>query len=156
EEAKEPPIQKPPLIVELGSKLWGPATLIGKECRFGADQSKVIDPRKGAWFDFATNEGGFIKDLMKKVEAAATHTDTPPLVCVDISKWIGAPVPQREWAVLNRVPAKNVTVLSGTGGIGKTILAQQLAASTVLSREWFGVVPEQGPVIFVSGEEDEE
>jgi AAA domain len=47
----------------------------------------------------------------------------PPLEYVDISKWINAPVPQRRWAVLNRIPAKNVTVLSGTGGTGKTIIA---------------------------------
>jgi len=139
-----------------GSKLWGPATLSGNEYRFGLDQSKVIDPRKGAWFDFATNEGGFIRDLMKKLNAAANHADTPPITYVNIAKWIKARVPQREWAVLNRIPAKNVTVLSGTGGIGKTILAMQLAAAAVLDREWFGVTPEQGPVIFVSGEEDEE
>src|SRR5262249_27055801 len=107
------PKQKLPLLVELGSKLWGPATLSGNEYRFGVDQSKVIDQRRGAWFDFATNEGGFIKDLMKNLNAAANHVDTPPLVCVDISKWIDAAVPQREWAVLNRIPAKNVTVLSG-------------------------------------------
>ena len=145
-----------PLIVELGSKLWGPATKVGNEYRVGADQSKVIDPRKGCWFDFATNEGGFIKDLMKKVTAAANHTDVPPITYVNIAEWIGAPVPQRQWAVLNRVPARNVTVLSGTGGIGKTILAQQLAAATVLGSDWFGVIPDQGPVIFLSGEEDEE
>jgi RecA-family ATPase len=157
EEAKEPPSQKQPLIIELGSKLWGPVTLSNdKEYRFGVDQSKVIDPRKGAWFDFATNEGGFLKDLMKKVNAAANRTNTPPITYVEISKWIGAPVPLREWAVLNRVPARNVTVLSGTGGIGKTILAMMLAAAVVLNREWFGVIPDQGAVIFVSGEEDEQ
>ena len=60
--------KKLPLIVELGSRLWGPATANGKEYRFGVDQSKVIDPTKGAWFDFATNRGGYLKDLMKKVE----------------------------------------------------------------------------------------
>jgi RecA-family ATPase len=146
---------KPPLIIELGSRLWGPPTKTGNEYRFGMDQSKVIDLRKGYWFDFATNEGGGIRELMKKVNTAANHTNIPPITYVDISKWIGAPVPQRLWAVLNRVPATNVTVLSGTGGIGKTILAMMLAASTILSREWFGVIPDQGPVIFVSGEEDE-
>jgi len=149
-------LSMPPLIVELGMKLWGPATLMnGKEYRFGADQSKVIDQRRGAWFDFTINKGGYIKDLMKQVEAIATQAPTP-LVYVDIAKWIGAPVPLRDWAVLNRVPARNVTVLSGTGGIGKTILAMQLAAAVVLNREWFGVIPDQGPVTFVSGEEDEQ
>jgi RecA-family ATPase len=80
----------------------------------------------------------------------------PLLDYVDISKWIGAPVPVREWAALNRIPARNVTVLSGTGGIGKTILAMMLAAAIVLARDWFGIMPEPGPVMFWSGEEPEE
>ena len=79
-----------------------------------------------------------------------------PLVYVDISKWINAPVPTRRWAVLNRIPAKNVTILSGTGGTGKTIIAMQLAAAIVLGRDWFRTLPERGPVIFLSCEEDEE
>ena len=79
-----------------------------------------------------------------------------PLVYVDISKWSDAPVPRRRWAVLNRIPAKNVTVLSGTGGTGKTIIAMQLAVAIVLGLDWFGVLPEHGPVIFLSGEEDTE
>jgi putative DNA primase/helicase len=64
-----PPGKKPSLIVELGARLWGPATVNGQEYRFGVDQSKVIDPRKGVWFDFTTNKGGHIRDLMKKVAA---------------------------------------------------------------------------------------
>ena len=68
--AKQDTKKKLPWIVELGSKLWGAATLNGKEYRFGEDQSKVIDPGKGMWFDFATNKGGGLKDLMKKVEMA--------------------------------------------------------------------------------------
>jgi hypothetical protein len=74
-----------PLIVELGSKLWGPATANGKDYRFGADQSKVVDPIKSNWFDFAVNKGGHIRDLMKKVETEAnrkqTNTDDVVLVC---------------------------------------------------------------------------
>src|SRR5262249_36479835 len=73
---KPTPIPKLPLVVELGSKLWGPATPIGKEYRFGADQSKVIDLRRNIWFDFETNEGGFIKELMKKVETATPEPGT--------------------------------------------------------------------------------
>jgi putative DNA primase/helicase len=67
------PANKLPWMVELGSKLWGTATLYGKEYRFGEDQSKVIDPIKGMWFDFAANKGGYLKDLIKKVAAAATR-----------------------------------------------------------------------------------
>src|SRR5262245_9054290 len=73
-----------------------------------------------------------------------------------MSKWIDAPVPRREWVVLNRIPAKNVTMLSGTGGTGKSIIALQLAAAIVLGRDWFGTMPEQGPVIYLSAEDDAE
>jgi putative DNA primase/helicase len=73
------------MIVELGSRLWGPATVNGNEYRFGEDQSKVIDPRKGTWFDFTTNKGGYIKELMKKVETTAhrkqPNADDVVLVC---------------------------------------------------------------------------
>jgi RecA-family ATPase len=101
-------------------------------------------------------------------EPAHTHTlgtDAPrqasggaeqPLVYVDISKWINAQVPKRRWAVLNRIPANNVTVLSGTGGIGKTIAAMLLAVAIVLARDWFRTMPEPGPVMFLSGEEPAE
>jgi hypothetical protein len=59
-----------------------------------------------------------------------------PLVYVDISKWINAPVPQRRWAVLNRIPAKNTTVLSGTGGTGKnaTPLAAEACAHAMRAK----------------------
>ena len=77
--------KKLPWIVELGSKLWGAATQIGKEYRFGADQSKVIDPVKGMWFDFATNKGGGLRDLMKKVadggKPRAPNADDVVVVC---------------------------------------------------------------------------
>jgi RecA-family ATPase len=95
---------------------------------------------------------GKVKDL----ELEQQEPPPEPLVFVDIAKWINTPVPKRRWAVLNRIPAKNVTVLSGTGGTGKTIIAMQLAAATVLGRDWFGALPEPGPVIFLSGEEDAE
>src|SRR5262249_40527742 len=63
----------------------GPATANGKEYRFGADQSKVVDPIKGNWFDFATNKGGHIRELMKKLETETNrkqpNTDDIVLVC---------------------------------------------------------------------------
>jgi AAA domain len=46
-----------------------------------------------------------------------------------VATWHGTVVPEREWTVLNRVPAKNVTLMSGDGGVGKTILALHLCAA---------------------------
>src|SRR5262249_22302849 len=46
------PTPQTSLPIELGSKLWGPPTLVGiKEYRFGADYSKVVDLRRNIWFD---------------------------------------------------------------------------------------------------------
>jgi hypothetical protein len=79
-----PPGEKLLLVVELGSKLWGSPTTNGREYRFGADQSKVIDPIKGMWFDHTTNKGGNLRELIKKVEVASrgqSNADDVVLVC---------------------------------------------------------------------------
>jgi len=51
--------------------------------------------------------------------------------------------------------ANNVTLLSGEGGIGKSLLLLQLSVAHVLGRDWIGYVPESGPVLYFSCEEDE-
>jgi hypothetical protein len=120
---QSPPKNKLPLIAELGSKLWGPATLNGKEYRFGPDQSKVVDPRKGAWFNFATNEGGFLKDLMKKLETTQTspngswqfHDETPAA--------------QTSWLLKNLLPETGSGLMAGQWGTFKTTAALEISVS---------------------------
>ena len=57
-----------------------------------------------------------------------------------------------------RIPAVNVSLLTGQGGVGKTLLMQQLAVATVLgsTKGWIGEMPEQGPVLFITAEDDED
>jgi hypothetical protein len=40
-------------------------------------------------------------------------------------------MPKREWTVENRIPARTVTLLSGDGGVGKTILGLHLSTATL-------------------------
>jgi RecA-family ATPase len=63
-------------------------------------------------------------------------------------------VPERPWAVRDRIPLNNVTLFSGEGAIGKTILSLQLAVATVLGRDWLKALPEPGPVVAVCCEDD--
>ena len=63
-------------------------------------------------------------------------------------------MPQRDWAVKDRIARRNVTLLSGEGGVGKSILILQLAAAHVLGRDWFGTLPEPGPVLYLNAEDD--
>ncbi len=61
----------------------------------------------------------------------------PPLI--DPTKWAGKEIPQREWVIENWIPMNYVTALYGDGGLGKTLLAQQLLTSIATGREWLGL-----------------
>jgi RecA-family ATPase len=78
----------------------------------------------------------------------------PALNFVDMSNWDEIPVPEREWAVRNRIPIRQVTINSGEGAVGKSIVELQLAAAHVLGRDWLGSMPAPGPAIYLGAEDD--
>jgi len=65
-------------------------------------------------------------------------------------------VPERQWTVRDRIPANNVTLLSGEGSVGKSILSLQLAVAVALGRDWLGTLPEPGPALVFCCEDDED
>jgi RecA-family ATPase len=64
------------------------------------------------------------------------------------------PLCDRKWLIGERVPMRNVTLLSGDGGVGKTVVLMQLAAATVLGKDWLGMRPSVGPVQYFGAEDD--
>jgi RecA-family ATPase len=86
-----------------------------------------------------------------------------PLPFIDMSSWDDVPAPPRHWHVYDRIPRRQPTILSGHGEAGKSTLLLQLQAATALSnvpeapvRDWIGLLPEPGPVIYLSAEEEED
>jgi RecA-family ATPase len=77
-----------------------------------------------------------------------------PLPFIDMSQWDTAPAPPRLWAVRNRIPMRQPTLLSGEGAVGKSILELQLCAAHALGKDWVGSLPEPGPAIYVGAEDD--
>lgn len=73
-----------------------------------------------------------------------------------VSFFAGRPTPPRDWVVPHIIPCKTVTLLSGDGGTGKSLLALQLAASVALGRDWLGNPCKQGSVLVLSAEDDED
>ena len=69
------------------------------------------------------------------------------------SKIVG-PVPRREWALDQWFPLKTVGMLFGQGGIGKTLLAQQLANCVAIGDPFMGIEVKQMPVLCVMCEDD--
>ncbi len=73
---------------------------------------------------------------------------------INPAEWEGLPVPEREWIVPGYIPHMTVTLLSGDGSVGKSLLALQLAAGRALAREWIGLMPEPGRTLILSAEDD--
>jgi hypothetical protein len=80
------------------------------------------------------------------------YENNKPLPYVDLS----LDLKPREWLVPDRIPMRNVALLSGEGAIGKSLLLMQLGGAVALGREWIGTWPTQGPVLYVSCEEDDD
>src|SRR5690625_222790 len=68
----------------------------------------------------------------------------------------GRAVPSREWLVEGLVPGKNVTLFSGDGGAGKSLLALQLAVAVAAETQWIGNPAKTGSAIFLSAEDDDD
>jgi RecA-family ATPase len=82
-------------------------------------------------------------------EPAAEPFAGPPIIDVEedalrvlrprsFADFAGSEPPPREWLVEGLVPMGCVTFISGDGGLGKTLLGQQLVMSAALGRPWLG------------------
>lgn len=69
------------------------------------------------------------------------------------SSLVGEP-PERQWIVPEWIVEGAVNSLYGDGGVGKTLLAQQLACSVSLGANWLGLPTKKGPVLAVLCEDE--
>lgn len=67
----------------------------------------------------------------------------------------GRTVPERPWLVPGWLPRRQVTLLMGDGGVGKSLLGLQLQASMALGVPWIGLPVRQGRSIGIYTEDDE-
>ena len=72
----------------------------------------------------------------------------------DPSEWAGQPIPRREWYLQGLIPSRTVTMLSGDGGLGKSLLALQLAIASATGTETMDLQPTAGRVIYVGAEDE--
>jgi|tagenome__1003787_1003787.scaffolds.fasta_scaffold20940906_4 RecA-family ATPase len=91
-----------------------------------------------------------------KARQGGNEDDHEPLAFVDIGAWATREPPEREWAVQDRFPLRNVGLFSGEGSAGKSILLMQLGAAHVLGKDWALTLPEPGPFLYLSAEDEED
>jgi hypothetical protein len=70
--------------------------------------------------------------------------------------WRGKEPAPRQWIVEDWIPNRQVTALYGAGGLGKTLLAQQLGTAVATGKSWLGLPTVQGPVLALFCEDDED
>jgi len=66
----------------------------------------------------------------------------------------GLAIPERQWLVEGFIPDSTVTLLSGDGGVGKSLLALQLAADVTQGCHWLRKDTKAGNALFISAEDD--
>jgi RecA-family ATPase len=87
---------------------------------------------------------------------AAPGTAGKGIQWLDMSNWDREPIPERKWAILNRVPVNQAGLFSGEGGTGKTILELMKDVAHVAGKDWLGSLPEPGPAIYIGAEDEED
>lgn len=87
-------------------------------------------------------------------EAEHGRKTKQPLQWLDMSKWDSEPVPQRQWAIRDRVPLNQVGLFSGEGGTGKSIIELMKDVAHVHGADWLGSLPEIGPAFYLAAEDD--
>ena len=94
-----------------------------------------------------------VKQTRRPNGATAAPIATPlPVVCA--ASLADKDVPRRSWIVQDMIPDRTVTLVSGDGGVGKSLLLAQLAVAAATGGEWIGTCPTPGPVVFVSAEDE--
>jgi RecA-family ATPase len=79
-----------------------------------------------------------------------------PLKWLDMTAWDQASVPERKWAIRDRVPLRQAGLFSGEGGTGKSIIELMKDVAHVAGKDWLGSMPEPGPAFYLGAEDDEE
>lgn len=69
-------------------------------------------------------------------EATGTPPQRQPLQWLDMSNWDSEPVPQRKWAIKDRVPLNQAGLFSGEGGTGKSIIELMKNVAHVTGKDW--------------------
>jgi RecA-family ATPase len=117
-----------------------------------------IDPFPAIERARRTHEGDCDPIILNKLDELAKangHAQEKPLQWADTSQWDTEPCPRREWAVPDRIPLRQVTLFSGEGAIGKSILELMLCAAHVTGKDWLGSLPEPGGAFYIGCEDDE-
>lgn len=103
-----------------------------------------------AWEEFETDPG-WKRESFKEWRARTRRWQRR----LEFSGWDEAEIPEREWAVMDRVPLRQVGLSTGEGGTGKSIIELMRNVAHVSGTDWLGMPVRQGPALYFGCEDDE-
>jgi len=77
-----------------------------------------------------------------------------PFPTVSAASFAARPSPERKWIIRDLIPDRNVTDLSGDGGLGKSLVALQLCSAMAVGSDWLGHMPTPGMTLYLSCEDE--
>jgi RecA-family ATPase len=92
---------------------------------------------------------------LRRAEAKRPAAPEKTFSWINTSRWDSEPSPEREWAVKDRIPLRQVTLFSGEGAIGKSIVELMCSVAHVTGKDWLGSLPEPGGAFYIGCEDDE-
>ena len=125
-----------PLVVMLAKKIWGEPNGMWKQKQqyYFNNSQVVIDAAKTNWFDFESNKGGGIRDLMKRVEVVTRKQakDQPSvIVCAaDIE------MRPQDWLWKGHLQRGAQELLSGQPDLGKSQVQMHYIACATARLPW--------------------
>lgn len=72
-------------------------------------------------------------------ERGYDRSGKPVMDVVDPQKWGDLPVPQRDWMIEGWLLRGTVALVTGDGGMGKSLLMQQLATAAATNNDWLNI-----------------
>lgn len=90
------------------------------------------------WFDEIPASGPADQTELNPFDEQTTKPPANPIVWHDPAEWAGLQPKERKFIVDGILPAGEVTLLTGSGGVGKTLLAQQITSHVAANIPVFG------------------
>ena len=133
---------------------------IGKDFNDAIRGVEMIDPSTAGDHPTHFIEEGAPKEKLNGAEilhhpAAPKQAKAPAIKWLDMSNWDTEPVPERQWAIKDRVPLNQAGLFSGEGGTGKSIIELMKNVAHVAGKDWLGSLPEPGPALYIGAEDDQ-
>ena len=90
----------------------------------------------------------------QRFDALAREAPAAKLQMICWGELAGRQAPPRQFILPDWIPARCVTLLHGFGGVGKTLLAQQIGTACILRCQFLGGIADACPVLAWFGEDD--